>query len=258
MALIAANIACFVAQVFAGQYLGFPVEAFFALNRSAVLHGFVWQFVTYMFLHGGILHLVLNMLTLYFAGKIVEGNLGARYLLKVYFVGGVIGGFAQFVSVWLTGGAVVGASAGVCAVLFAFTTLFPEAKITALLFFVVPVRLKARHLAIGFVLLSLFFIVTGTGGNVGHLAHLGGCAVGWLITRRHLRRGVPVGAPVVSGFGGFGRGRDPGPAPGVFVSPTVDAILDKISREGLHSLTPEERRALERGRDEIGRRTRGR
>jgi membrane associated rhomboid family serine protease len=251
--LIAANVLCFVIQVFAGLYLNVPVEELFALSRSAVVRGFVWQFVTYMFLHGGVVHLLLNMVTLFFAGKIVEGNLGPGFLLKAYFIGGVVGGIAQFVSVWLVGGAVVGASAGVCAVLFSFTTLFPEARLTALLFFVVPVRMKARTLAIGFVAVSLFFILTRTGGNVGHLAHLGGCLVGWWMTRRQMAGGIPLGVPLFRGMRGH---RRPGGGGHPFVSPSVDAILDKISAEGLHSLTPEERRILERGRNEIERRTR--
>lgn len=250
--LIAVNIACFVGQLAAATF-DVPVEAWLALSRAAVVHGRVWQSVTYMFLHANWIHLGLNMFTLYFAGRIVENNLGARHLLKVYFIGGLVGGLAQLAAIWRSGGTVVGASAGVCAALFAFTTLFPEARLTALLFFVVPVRLKARHLALGFIAVSVFFIVTDSGGNIGHVAHLGGCLVGWFMTRRVLRGGVPVRIPVFRGFSGG----EPGHPTGVFVGHRIDAILDKVAREGIHSLTPEERRLLENDRDLGGRRRGG-
>lgn len=243
-----ANVALFVLQQFVG------LEQWFALSGDAVWSGKFWQFFTYMFLHGSLMHLLLNMLTLMFAARELEFLLGKARVLLIYFGGGILGGIVQML---VTGGehSLVGASAAVFAVLIAFTTIMPETEIMLLLFFVVPVRIKAKYLALGLVVVSLLFIVSGTGGNIGHVAHLGGALFGWVYARK-LGYGNPFRIQEYIWAKRERRDRERVMSPEEFISEEIDPILDKISREGIHSLTRAERKILERGRDKIERRTR--
>lgn len=247
--LIVINAAVFVLQQF------MVLEPWFALSRAGLWGGQIWQFVTYTFLHGSVLHLAVNMLTLMFAGRELEFLLGKTRMLLIYFGGAILGGLMQLL---ITGGdqALVGASAAVFAVLFAFTTIMPETEIMLLLFFVVPVRMKAKFLALGLVVVSLLFIVSGTGGNIGHVAHLGGALFGWVYARK-LGYGNPFRIQEYLWAKRERKDRERVMSPEEFISEEIDPILDKISREGIHSLTRAERRILERGRDKIERRTRG-
>ncbi|MCX6966354.1 MAG: rhomboid family intramembrane serine protease [Verrucomicrobia bacterium] len=229
------------------------MEVYLGLSREGISQGFYWQFLTYMFLHGGWLHLLVNCLGLYFAGREVEIVCGPRHLLGIYFLGGIVGGIVQLL--WMSASIpLVGASAGVCAVLLAFTTILPELEITALLFFIIPIRMQAKWMGRIVVGSSLFFALSGLGGNIGHVAHLGGAVLGWFYARR-------------LGFGGAfwlqrfvrdrrrTRERQERMDPNEFISREIDPILDKIAREGIQSLTRAERRILELGREKIARKT---
>lgn len=247
--LVVINVAVFVLQQFVG------LERWFALTGEALWEGKFWQFFTYMFLHGSVLHLLINMLTLMFAGREIEALLGRGRMLAIYLGGGVLGGVLQLL---IAGGGqvLVGASAAVFAVLIAFTTIMPESEIMLLLFFVVPVRMKAKYLALSLVVVSLLFIVSGTGGNIGHVAHLGGALFGWVYARK-LGYGNPFRLQQYIWARRERLDREKVMSPEEFISEEIDPILDKISREGIHSLTRAERKILERGREKIERKTRG-
>jgi membrane associated rhomboid family serine protease len=252
--LIAVNVACYVAQATAESFdRGWFTEVL-GLSERGIRAGYYWQFLSYMFLHQGPLHLLLNMVTLFFAAREVESILGPRHLAAIYFSGGVGGGLAQFFFSPLTA-PLIGASAGVCAVFIAFTTILPEIELTALLFFIIPVRVKAKHLALAITAISIIFSFGGgTFGGYGHLAHLGGILLGWVYARQ-LGYGNPLR---IQRYVFEKRQRDERlkrMPPGQFVSQEIDPILDKISREGLHSLTRAERRILEKGREKIAQRT---
>ncbi len=250
--LIGLNVAVFLMQVLAESFIpGAPylIENYFALSREGLREGYYWQLITYMFLHGGALHLLVNALGLYFAGREVENVLGRKHFLGIYFMGGLLGGLTQL----LMGDSVIGASAGVCAVLLSFTTILPELEITALLFFVIPFRMRAKWLGRAVIVTSILFAAIGFGRDIGHVAHLAGAVTGWVYTRR-------------LGFGGAGifaffrerkriRERLEQMDSSEFISEEIDPILDKISREGIHSLTRAERRILEQGREKIANRT---
>ena len=107
-----------------------------------------WQLITHAFLHGSIWHLLFNMAGLWFAGRIVERVMGTGRFLALYFACAIAGGIAQLL---LEGGRslLLGASGAVCGVILAFATIFPEAQIVMLLFFVIPLRLRAKYLAWG-------------------------------------------------------------------------------------------------------------
>ena len=197
-----------------------------------------WTFVTYMFLHGGLSHLFFNMLGLFFFGSRVEGRLGDRAFATLYFVSGISG---AILSLFLSRAPILGASGGVYGVMLAFAYYWPDERI--FIWGVIPV--PARLLVLGTTLLSLFSGLTGGGAGVAHFAHLGGF-VGAFAYLRWLERGrgrfkkqvTAVPAEVnrkLRGYGAIDRSRIHE------VNRTeVDRILDKISAQGLGSLTEKE------------------
>lgn len=157
----------------------------YALSAFGLENGRWWQFLTHAFLHGNTLHLLFNMMGLWFAGRIVERVMGTWRFLALYAAAAIAGGAFQMA---FGGGAfLLGASGAVFGVLVAFTTLFPESQVVALLFFI-PVRLKAKYLGWGLTGSALFFLVTGILPIIGHAAHLGGCLTGYLFVRLTARR----------------------------------------------------------------------
>lgn len=254
--LVAVNVAMFVFQTVGNAFDRGQIEHWFALSSEGIRSGYAWQFLTYMFLHGdpsvpasGVIHLVVNMLTLYFAGREVEAIVGPKHLLGIYFGGGLLGGVAQ-VALTHASTPLVGSSAGVCAALLAFTTILPEIEITTLLFFIIPVRLKAKYLALGFVVTSLFCVATGALSGIGHIAHLGGCLVGWLYVKQ-LGFGHPMRIQRFVFEKRERAARMERMSAEQFIREEIDPILDKISREGIHSLSRAERKVLQRGREKI-------
>ena len=268
--LIAANTGFYLTQkVIDASLPGLP-EDWLGLNPAGISHGYFWQFFTYSFLHANLLHLVANMVLLYFAGREVEALLGVRHFLTIYFGGGVLGGIVQWLSGSLPDGGVIGASACVLAVLIAFTTILPELEITCLLFFVLPVRLRARSLAIGITGASVFFIlvpyltrwsvhfemlhralsVLGQNPMTAHYAHLGGCLFGWLYVKQ-LGYGNPWWIQKYLFDKRQQDERRRRMTSTQFMTEEIDPILEKISRDGVRSLTRRERRLLEMGRDKI-------
>ncbi len=254
--LVAVNVAVFVLQTLGNAFDRGQIEHWLALSSEGIRSGYAWQFLSYMFLHGdpavptsGTIHLVVNMLTLFFAGREVEAIVGPKHLLGIYFGGGLLGGVAQIALTHATT-PLVGSSAGVCAVLLAFTTILPEIEITTLLFFIIPVRLKGKYLAFGFVAISLICVATGALSGIGHIAHLGGCLVGWLYVKQ-LGFGHPMRIQRYLFEKRERAARMERMSPEQFISEEIDPILDKISREGIHSLTRAERKILERGREKI-------
>jgi membrane associated rhomboid family serine protease len=225
-----------------------------------------WTWVTYLFVHAGILHLAANMLALYVFGTPVESRLGSRTFLVYYLFCGIGAALVSLGmnALHLFGGAVIGASGAVLGVAVAFAMLWPEAEI---LVFPIPVPIRARTLVIIYAGLSLTMSVLGSQDGVAHPAHLGGLLFGWLWFKFRERNPgvtpVPIRRmePVVMAQSAM---RDTGPrepatprtGPGPQVSDPqaaeIDRVLDKISARGIASLTPEERRFL----DEVSKRKR--
>ena len=246
-----------------------------ALSLEGLKRGFIWQFITFQFLHGGLTHLVLNSVGLYFFGRPLEGMLGRRDFLKLYLFSGVLGGalqallgliFPQFA------GPMVGASAGICGLIAAFSVLAPDSQIY--LWFVLPIRAQ-YFLPIMFGLTLLFLMtsmVTSTESHVAHAAHLGGILGGvaylkWLhglggplFSWPRFRRALPRRELVTtrSARRSFWRKESAKPAddlpPAEFISREVDPILDKISAHGIQSLTERERKILEAARAKMSKR----
>jgi membrane associated rhomboid family serine protease len=152
---------------------------------EVVRWGFVWQLVTYSFLHAGLGHWFWNMIGLWMFGSAIENAWGTRRFLELYFVG-VIGAAITTVALSFAhilgdpNRATEGASGGIYAVLIAFGILFADSEILMIPF---PLAIKAKYFVGILIVVTLAFAMMG-GGNVAYVAHLGGLFFGWLYVRR--------------------------------------------------------------------------
>lgn len=221
---------------------------YFALSNVGLAHGYLWQLISYQFMHSGWLHLIFNGWAIYMFGLSLESELGKKRFGILMLTSGIAGGLLQSAAALLWpqhfGGPVVGASACAFGLVAAYATLHPNRNLQLLIFFVLPVTVPAKALLI----VSIVIALIGFGlhaDNVAHAAHLGGMAVGWLFAKK-----MVSGANNLETF------------PAVEIESTesqratsasVDAILDKISAKGIKSLTEEERQTLEAARKKMNR-----
>jgi membrane associated rhomboid family serine protease len=237
----------------------------------------LWRFISYQFVHGGLLHVGLNMVGLYFVGRTVVSILGPTQFALIYLAGGVCGALFEWLLQSAVGRpcAIVGASASISALMFVFVTIEPRMMVRLFPF---PFSFTLVRLAWGFAiingLLGLSSLASpASAGSTAYLAHLGGALYG-ILHGKYFRQRITL--PVIR----FVRSsKRPKPAPGQtrkstatapyrsrpgqpnvidaeFSKPTADynEVLDKINREGIGSLTPAERRILERASENLGRR----
>jgi membrane associated rhomboid family serine protease len=150
-----------------------------------------WQLISYAFLHGGPLHLLLNMYALWLFGSRMENVWGSRAFTRYYFVCVVGAGVVQLLVASYSGEIypTIGASGGVFGVLLAFGMTFPNER---LLLLFPPVILKAKWFVILFGAIELWTGVTGTAPGVAHFAHLGGMLFGYMLLL-HWRTHPPLG-----------------------------------------------------------------
>jgi membrane associated rhomboid family serine protease len=285
MMLLILNAVAFLAECFRyGSTPHFLPGDYLALSWTGLKQGYVWQLLTFQFLHANIWHLLLNCLAIYMFGREVEIALGVKRFLVLYFSSGVIGGLLQAfagslseifpTSHWagMFAAPTVGASAGALGLIAAFATLFPERSLTLLLFFIIPVTMRAKFLLLFSALLSLFGILfPSSTGAVADAAHLGGMLTGVFFIRYAMhwnfrwpnlnrRRGDPprrlvrVSSSSSARWGRTKAASDAETPAEDFLSREVDPILDKISAHGIQSLTERERRILEAARERMGKR----
>ena len=249
LTLICANVAVFVAQLFIDGFEPGFVRNYLGISGSGVRDAYSWQFLTAMFLHDGPWHLLGNMLVLYLLGRDLESILGQRHFLYLY-LAGAIGGELGHLFLMPPDSVLLAASGGVAAVLIAYATILPELELTAMMFFMIPVRLKAKHLGYGALILGLVLVCIDRTGMVSHSAYIGGCAAGWLYA--HL---LGFGRPsFVQRFLKQRRleaERYQQLTVEELIRQEIDPLLEKISNHGLVSLTRSERRNLLRARDNI-------
>lgn len=195
MALIALNIVAFLAELWIESRTNFSLTKYGALSLRGLKNGYFWQLLTFQLLHGGWIHLLLNCWGIFVFGPPLEAVLGKSRLALAYFLSGVAGGALQVLASALSdvrfGGPVVGASAGVFGLVAAFTQLFPEARMTVLLFFVIPIRMTANRmltLAAVITVVGMVFPNWLLGAHVAHAAHLGGLIAGLIFIRLFMRR----------------------------------------------------------------------
>ena len=165
-----------------------------ALSLDGLRKGHYWQLLTFQFLHANELHLLLNCWVTFVFGRPMESVLRPTRFMALYLASGIAGGALQILAWEFAGNHlahhVVGASAGVFGLLGAFTYVFPDARMTVLLFFVIPVRMTAHRMLIVVGLITVLGLIYPSwllGSNVAHAAHLGGLIAG-LILVRALRR----------------------------------------------------------------------
>lgn len=179
LVLIGLNILVYLAELF---FRNIPVIPWLSMIPLAVVErGWVWQFVTYMFVHDprSISHLVFNMFALFIFGRQVERYMGSMEFLLYYFLTGILAGVFSFFVYLFTGNPLIflmGASGAIFAVQLAFAAFFPDSIIY--LWGIIPLR--APVMVLGFTALEMVFMVTGMGGNVAHTTHLAGFGIGWL------------------------------------------------------------------------------
>jgi membrane associated rhomboid family serine protease len=183
LALVLCTAAIFILGELMPPALQNWVLATFGLSVDGLRAGFWWQPVTHAFLHGGVFHLLFNVLALWFAGRMVERVVGGARLLALYLFSAIVGGLFQMFLSPGAPGLLIGSSGAVCGILMAFAMMFPDLQVTALLFFVIPLRLRAKILVWGLVAITVVFWATGWQSWIGHGAHLGGFVGGFVFTR---------------------------------------------------------------------------
>ena len=224
-------------------------------------HYQVWRFITFQFLHADGMHLFGNMLGIFFFGVFAERWWGSKKFAVFYLSSGVAGALL-FIMLFYTGvfgdtpsyRPLVGASAGIFAILVCTAVIAPNLRV--LLFFFIPMSM--RTVAIGALVFAALMLVTNLNGNAGGEAgHIGGAILGFILMKNpHLLSFLDT-----QGSGGKKRrrmfdakvAREQKIRPRVTVNmddSEIDLILDKVSREGIQSLTEEERELLLRASDE--------
>ncbi|HYG23701.1 MAG TPA: rhomboid family intramembrane serine protease [Verrucomicrobiae bacterium] len=230
-----------------------------------ILAGKEWhRMITAAFLHADAAHLILNMVTLYLFGSLIEQHLGPARFLAIYFAA-VIGG--NLLPLWMHRQheyRAYGASGGVCGLVFAFILLFPGASLSL---FMLPIWIPGWLYGLLYLGGSIYAMRRQL-GNIGHEAHIGGALAGLWITAAMQRSAVQENRMLFAALSAVGVVlilyllRNPlmlpleafrrtssspltrKPSKPQKESAEVDAILDKISREGIHSLTAEEQAIL--------------
>ncbi|MFI5278877.1 MAG: rhomboid family intramembrane serine protease [Gemmatimonadales bacterium] len=237
-------------------FYGGALEEFLGLRPTEVLHR-PWSVLTYALLHGSFLHILVNMLALFMFGPPLEHRLGGRTFLRLYVISALGGAALSLLMLPLTGDAlIIGASAAVYGVMMGFVLEWPDAPV---LIFPLPVPVKAKWIVIAIAAFSLYAGYAHVQQGVAHFAHLGGFAAAFI----YLRAGSVIARPKPA--------RTAERSPAVLVRPPaaesgrraeysappqrrsaeqavraeVDRVLDKISENGLDSLTPDERRFLD-------------
>jgi membrane associated rhomboid family serine protease len=172
----------------------YAIEYFALVPELAIQHGYLWQIVTYGFLHFEFWHWFGNMLALWMFGAAIEGAWGSRRFVELYGVG-VIGGALTTIAISYTRvlgtpeTPTIGASAGVFAVLIAFGMLFGENEIMLIPF---PFLIKAKYFVGILIVVTLALAISG-GNSVAYVAHLGGLFFGYLYVKRGPRKGLNLG-----------------------------------------------------------------
>lgn len=273
--LISAIVAMFVLQfVFLRWFGSARLEESLALTVDNIAQGKVWTLFTYSFLHstGNLLHVVGNLLGLYFLGRALQPLLGVRRFTWLYVAAVVTGGLLWLGTHWPAGGAAIGASAGIAGLFVVFACFHPNQPITFLLFFVLPVTLKPKYVAVGLLAFELlgfgFYEIMGAVspfGPIAYSAHLGGMLAGWVYFRylhpapgrgalakpdielpNWLRKNTAKAAPPAAYQVDVTRRED--------LRAEIDRILDKINSDGFAALTADEKRLLDEARDLLSRR----
>ena len=233
--MLIANGGMFILQLIYPQittYLGLSPARFFSDFPN-----WLFQPITYMFLHGGFFHLLMNMFVLWMFGTEIEFTWGTKAFRRFYLLAGLSGAILTLIVHSGQTAVTIGASAAIFGLLVAYWFMFPNRMLYV--YFLFPVKVKY---AIPVLLLLVF--LTG-GSNVAHMAHLGGAIFGFLYIKgdwRWLRLGKAIkNLRYKRKEAKLQKNREKAED----IMKRVDAILDKINEVGIDKLTPAERKFLE-------------
>ncbi len=258
--LMVINAVVYVVQHFLLDDSGVFKE-WFTLSQSGIFSGKLWQLITFQFCHGDAIHLIFNMLLLFFMGRAAEQLFGSRLILYVYLIGGVIGGLLHLVWGFAFGSGILsGASASVLAIAIALLCAMPNQSVS---FMFLPIQIKAKHIAWFILGINVLGFLGGLFGfstnNTSYVSHLGGLAVGFLFVKRwwpNMKYGSGEKKEKASLKKRVKDKVDEKKAEkkkeeAAYLNKKVDAILEKISEEGMQSLSAEEKRILERSSQKL-------
>ncbi len=247
--LMIINVAAFLGpRVF--YVIGDMLHSVFGLVPAYVVGNlFIWQPVTYMFLHGGTWHIFMNMFILWMFGSELERSWGTREFLKFYFISGVGAGLVNLLFGVFNPATshipVIGASGAIYGILVAYAILFPERYVY--IYFLIPVKVKYMVIF----LIAIEFLSTYRADGIAHFAHLGGALFGFLYLKQNwrwkLRRWSPV--EMLRKFRDAKAARKNQEEREIMEE--VDEILDKINRIGYENLTKREKKILEKASDKL-------
>ena len=186
--IVIANMLMFLATYYTNiRFKGVPLLYWVSLIPGCVNElGWIWQFVTYMFVHGSFSHLFFNMFALVMFGRVIERELGSKEFLLFYFVCGILGGMISYLFYLIQGvesAAIMGAPGCIYALLFLSAVLYPNARL--LLFFIIPVKMPVA--VILYIAIEVVDQVVGLQGGVAHLIHLSCIAIAWIYIKLRFR-----------------------------------------------------------------------
>ena len=209
----------------------------------------IWRLVTYMFLHGGLWHIVFNMYALWMFGTEIERMWGSRVFLQYYFVTGI--GAGIFYTLVNAGSMIptLGASGAIYGILVAYAVLFPNRQLMLLF---PPIPMRAKTMISIFIGIELFNGIFQSNDGVAHFAHLGGALVGYLFMKNY-----KIWEDIENKFNAWNRRRR---TKNYWekqrryeeTRKRVDAILDKANRVGFDHLTQEEKEFLKKAGESMG------
>jgi membrane associated rhomboid family serine protease len=256
--LIIVNVAVFIVQMIGVR--GF--DTLFGLIPSEVFGRLkIWQFVTYMFLHGGFWHIFFNMFMLWMFGSELERDWGPDTFIRFYVFTGIGAGLVSWITAPGSQTPIIGASGAIFGILLAYALAYPNRQV--LIYFLFPVKVK--YLVIGLCALNFFAAMGSAETGIAHFAHLGGLLFGYIYLRWFMRSGR-AGTASFAGWAPSGWSAswrrwqakrhmkvvDLNARRDAESRLEVDRILEKITRVGVEGLTPEERKLLQDESDRTG------
>lgn len=234
-ALLLINIVMFAGQVFSPL----PLVKWLGLTPRVVNNGWLWQIVTYMFLHSEayLFHVIFNLLMLYWFGRDIEMNLGSRRFVRFYLCAGLVAALIYTLTEFIIrgrGSAAIGASGAIMAVMVLYAIFYPRRQL--LFMFLFP--MKVRTFVLLMIGVDLYIVFQAAeASNVAAIAHLGGAGYGLAYYQF---------SPLVGKWiQGFIERREQGEEQDKFNSNRrLDEILDKVNKMGIQSLTRREKKFL--------------
>jgi membrane associated rhomboid family serine protease len=238
--LIISNSVIFILQTITHLFLNAKIlEGIFALNSNMVNHFYVFQLISYSFLHGDFFHILFNMLNLWFFGCEIEELWGKKNFFILYFLSVFMGGFLTWVvhNLGSSQGVVLGASGGVFGVMVTFALLWPNRE--ALFMGIFPVKMK--YIILILMIMSIFY----GGAHIAHMAHIGGIigGIAFFFAKTKYKFDFNFSISRYLQKQKMKRYQEE-----MYrrqnAKETVDEILDKISRKGMKSLSRKEKQFL--------------